>query len=91
MRRTTGTGFIGFGLVLLIVGAVLRYAVEASSEGFDLNAAGLIALWAGVVAIVIGGIMVFLGGRSSTSVREDVVRTPDGGQRRIEEREDFSV
>ena len=30
MQRTTGTGFIGFGLVLIVVGAILKFAVTAT-------------------------------------------------------------
>jgi hypothetical protein len=36
MNRTTGTGFIGFGLMLIIIGAVLRYAVTAQQNGLDI-------------------------------------------------------
>ena len=43
MQRTTGTGFIGFGLVLIVVGAILKFAVTADANGFDIEAAGLIA------------------------------------------------
>ena len=31
MQRTTGTGFIGFGLVLIVVGAILKFAVTADA------------------------------------------------------------
>ena len=42
MQRTTGTGFIGFGLVLIVAGATLKFAVTADANGFDIEAAGLI-------------------------------------------------
>ena len=32
MQRATGTGFIGFGLVLIVVGAILKFAVTAGSH-----------------------------------------------------------
>lgn len=56
MNRGTGTGFLGLGLgiVLLIVGALMRYAVTATADGFSINTAGVILLWAGVVAFILG-------------------------------------
>lgn len=90
MNRTTGTGFIGFGLVLIVVGAVLRFAVTASADGFDIQAAGMIAIWAGVIAALIGVLLVLLGGSRRSTVRENVVQTPSGTER-VQERDDFSV
>jgi hypothetical protein len=90
MQRSTGTGFIGFGLVLIVVGAVLKFAVTTKADGFDIATAGLIAIWAGAAAILIGLLLVFAGGRRRTTVREDVVQTPTGSKR-VEERDDFSV
>ena len=90
MQRTTGTGFIAFGLVLIVVGAILRFAVTTKTDGFDMATAGLIAIWAGVAALVIGLLLVLVGGRRRSTVREDVVETPTGSQR-VEERDDFSV
>ena len=63
MQRTTGTGFIGFGLVLIVVGAILKFAVTADANGFDIEAAGLIAIWVGVVSLLIGILLVVMGGR----------------------------
>ncbi len=90
MQRTTGTGFIGFGLVLIVLGAILRFAVTTTPDGFDIATAGLIAIWAGVAALVIGLLLVLVGGRRRSTLREDVVQTPTGSQR-VEERDDFSV
>jgi uncharacterized membrane protein YedE/YeeE len=90
MQRTTGTGFIGFGLVLIVVGAILRFAVTRPTDGFDIVTAGLIGIWVGVAAVVIGLVLVFVGGRSRSTLRDDVVETPSGS-RRIQERDDFSV
>ena len=90
MNRTTGTGFIGFGLVFIVVGAVLRFAVTASADGFDTEAAGMIAIWVGVIAALIGLLLVFLGSRRTSTLRENVVETPAGTER-VQERDDFSV
>jgi NADH:ubiquinone oxidoreductase subunit 6 (subunit J) len=90
MERSTGTGFIGFGLVLIVVGAILKFAVTVSAKGFDINAAGLIAIWAGAVAVVIGLMLILLGGRSRTTTREDIRQTPTGSER-VREQDDFSI
>ena len=70
MQRTTGTGFIGFGLVLIVVGAILKFAVTADANGFDIEAAGLIAIWVGVVSLLLGILLVVLGGRATDRARQ---------------------
>jgi len=90
MNRTTGTGFIAFGLVLIVVGAVLRFAMTASTDGFDTEAVGMIAIIAGVVAALIGFLLVVMGSKRTSTLRENVVQTP-GGTERIQERDDFNV
>jgi uncharacterized membrane protein len=90
MNRTTGTGFIAFGLVLIVVGAVLRFAMTASTDGFDADAVGMIAIIAGVVAALIGFLLVVMGSKRSSTLHENIVQTP-GGSERIQERDDFNV
>lgn len=48
---------VGFGVVLAVVGAILKYAVDADTEGFDLNTAGDIMLWAGALLALVGIIL----------------------------------
>jgi hypothetical protein len=45
---------IGTSLFLIAVGAVLRYAVEATIVGFDIQTAGLILMIIGVIGLAIG-------------------------------------
>ena len=45
---------IGTSLFLIAVGAILRYAVEATVAGLDIQTAGLILMAVGVVGLVIG-------------------------------------
>ncbi|HYZ29198.1 MAG TPA: DUF6458 family protein [Thermoleophilaceae bacterium] len=45
---------IGGSLFLIAVGAILRYAVTAHIEGFNLDVAGLVLMIVGVVGLVIG-------------------------------------
>jgi len=45
---------VGTSLFLIAVGAILRYAVEATVAGLDIQTAGLILMVIGVVGLVIG-------------------------------------
>ena len=53
MGRGTGTGLTALGIVLLIVGAILKFAVQVDTKGFDIQQAGLILLVAGAVALLL--------------------------------------
>ena len=48
---------IGASLVLIAVGAVLAWAVNASTSGFDVNTVGYILLVVGIIGIILS--MVF--------------------------------
>lgn len=45
---------IGTSLFLIAVGAILKYAVDATVAGIDIQTAGLILMIIGVVGLVIG-------------------------------------
>ncbi len=45
---------IGTSLFLIAVGAILKYAVDATVAGVDIQTAGLILMIIGVVGLVIG-------------------------------------
>jgi hypothetical protein len=45
---------IGTSLFLIAVGAILRYAVDATVAGLDIQTAGLILMVIGVVGLAIG-------------------------------------
>jgi len=47
-------GYIGGGVVLVVIGAILMYAVEVSIPGIDSNTLAVILIAAGVVLFVIG-------------------------------------
>jgi uncharacterized membrane protein len=90
MTKSTGTGLIGFGIVLMVVGAIMRFAVKVHTDGFNLNTGGLIVLIAGIVIFLIGVFAFFYAGRNRTTmVRQDVHTTPTG-QEVVEERQDPS-
>ena len=89
MSRGTGSGLLGFGIVLMVVGALMRYAVTADPNGFDIVTAGAILLIVGLVSAVIGLLLLFFGGRTSVTEREQMTQTPHGAER-ITEREGWS-
>ena len=87
MNRTSGMGLLVFGIVLGTAGAIMRYAVKATTTGFDIHQAGVIILVVGVGAAVVGLILLAVGGRSRTTITDSVQQTP-AGQVRTQERSD---
>ena len=47
-------GYIGGGVILVVIGAILMYAVEVSIPGIDSNTLAVILMVAGVVLFVVG-------------------------------------
>ena len=64
---------IGTSLFLIAVGAILRYAVDATVAGVDIQTAGLILMVIGVVGLVIG-LFLLTQGRGERVVVDDPPR-----------------
>ena len=64
---------IGASLLLIAVGAILRFAVSDAVEGVELGTVGLILLIVGVVGLILG---LFLNMQSSRRVVERDPRYP---------------
>jgi uncharacterized membrane protein YidH (DUF202 family) len=90
MNRGAGMGLMVFGIVLVVVGAIMRYAVTAKASGFDVNQAGIILLLVGIGVFIISVLMLAFGGKSRSTTRTDVRETP-AGQERTEQRDDWST
>jgi protein-S-isoprenylcysteine O-methyltransferase Ste14 len=90
MGRGTGSGLIGFGFALAVIGAIMRYAVTVHTEGFNIHTAGVILLIVGVIMAIGGLLMLLLGGRTRSTTRESVVQTPHG-QERVEEQDNWNA
>lgn len=88
MNRNSGIGVLVFGVVLVVVGAIMRFAVTADVSGFNVNTAGVILLWVGIGLVVVSLLIILLGGRSRSTTRTDVRQTPSG-QERIEQQDDW--
>ena len=66
---------MGTGLVLLAVGAILRYAVKDEWDAVNLETVGLILMIAGAIAFIVGTIYVF-GRRRGGAVERDPGQPP---------------
>ncbi|HAX82039.1 MAG TPA: hypothetical protein DCY40_05695 [Actinobacteria bacterium] len=87
MKRTSDMGLLVLGIVLAVVGAILRFAVVVTTEGFNIHTAGVILLVVGILAALVGLILLFMGTTSRSVVTARTVDTPTG-QMRVEERSD---
>jgi membrane-bound ClpP family serine protease len=84
MSRGTGTGFLGLGIALIIVGALMRYAVTVTTEGFNINTAGVILLWAGIVAFIMGITFIAMSSQRRSTSQSSVQQTATGEVRTSE-------
>ncbi len=78
MNRVPGMGLLVFGIVLGIVGAIMRFAVKVRTTGFNIHEAGVILLVVGVAAAVVGLVLLVVGSRSRSTMKESVQETPTG-------------
>ena len=53
MSRTSGLALLVFGIAVGVIGAIMRFAVETSTTGFDSQQAGIIMLIAGIVLALV--------------------------------------
>ena len=87
MNRGAGTGLIGLGIVLAVIGAILDWAVTVTTTGFNINSVGVILLVTGICSIVIGGAVFVAGSARHETTRESVQYTPNGSERLVEHRD----
>jgi hypothetical protein len=78
------------GIVLVVIGAIMRFAVSAKTSGFDIHQAGVIFLLVGIAVFVMSLFILVFAGRSRSTTRTDVRETPSG-QERTEQRDDWST
>jgi Domain of unknown function (DUF6458) len=52
---------IGTSILLIAVGAILRYAVNVTVEGIELQTVGLILMIVGIIGLVISLAVLFMG------------------------------
>lgn len=72
---------IGLGIVLLVLGAILAFAVEFQvAGGIEINTVGYILMAAGILALILG--LVMHTQRTNTTHREVIDRHTDADVRR---------
>jgi predicted membrane channel-forming protein YqfA (hemolysin III family) len=49
---------IGASIFLLVVGAILTFAVNVSTEGFNINTVGIILMVAGVIGLLLSLLLI---------------------------------
>ncbi|HEX4656989.1 MAG TPA: DUF6458 family protein [Streptosporangiaceae bacterium] len=88
MYRTSGIGLTSFGVVLVVVGAILRFAVTVHTSGFNIHKVGDIFLLVGILLVILSIVIIAMASRSRSTIRTDVRATPSG-QQRTEQRDDW--
>ena len=78
---------MALGVILAVVGAILEFAVNVSSSGFNVNTVGLILLIAGIVLFIVAAMVLAMGSSRRSTLRQDVQATPTG-RAVVEERDD---
>lgn len=86
--RSTGGGLMGLAVVLVVIGAIMRFAVTVSTSGFNIHKIGDILLLVGIILAILSMLLLVMGSRRRVITRTDVRGTP-GGEQRVQEREDW--
>jgi beta-lactamase regulating signal transducer with metallopeptidase domain len=74
-------------MVMVVIGAILKYAVTVTTTGFNINTVGVILFIVGICSVLIG-VAAFAAGSSRRAVtRESVQYTPGGRERIVEQRD----
>ncbi|GGM07817.1 DUF6458 family protein [Nakamurella endophytica] len=76
---------LGFGLALIVIGAILVFAVKADVSGFDIHTVGWILMGAGALLFVIGLALLIPRARRA---RSTAVTTDEFGRQYVTRRED---
>jgi uncharacterized membrane protein YgdD (TMEM256/DUF423 family) len=88
MNRTSGGGLMGLAVVLVVIGAIMRFAVSVQTSGFNIHKIGDILLLVGIILFLVSILVLVLGSRRRVTTRTDVHATPTGTER-VQEREDW--
>jgi hypothetical protein len=91
MNRGTGAGLMAFAIVLVVLGAIMEFAVTVTTSGFSIHTVGVILLAVGIGLFVISGVILALGSGRRTTIHEDIRHTPAGQERSYDERDNLSA
>jgi uncharacterized protein (DUF58 family) len=62
---------IGTSIVLIAVGAILKWAVTATVKGFDIQTAGTVLLVVGIIGLLLSIVYTFVSSRREATVARD--------------------
>jgi hypothetical protein len=62
---------IGTSIALIAAGAILRYAVNVTVEGIEIQTVGLILMVVGIIGLVVSLAVLFFGGSDRPSRPDD--------------------
>jgi short subunit fatty acids transporter len=91
MYKGTGTGLIGLGIVLVVIGAILAWAVTATTSGVNINTVGVIFLVVGIVSCVIGAVLLGTDSFRQSTYQSSIRPLPNGGEERVVQQRDSLV
>jgi beta-lactamase regulating signal transducer with metallopeptidase domain len=77
-------------MVLVVVGAILRFATSVQTSGFNIHKVGDILLLVGILMVILSMVIIAMGSRRRVVTRTDVRATPTG-QQRTDERDDWGA
>ena len=86
--RTSSGGLIGLAVVLIVIGAIMRFAVTVTTSGFNIHKVGDILLLVGIVLAILSIVLIVMSSRRRVITRTDIRGTPTGEQR-VQERQDW--
>jgi Domain of unknown function (DUF6458) len=86
--RTSSGGLIGLAVVLIVIGAIMRFAVTVTTSGFNIHKVGDILLLVGILLAVLSIVLIVMSSRRRVITRTDIRGTPTGEQR-VQERQDW--
>lgn len=61
---------IGTSILLIAIGAILKYAITAHVSGINIQTAGTVLIIVGIVGLVLSVLYTFVWSRSRTTTRE---------------------
>jgi len=79
---------MGLAVVLIVVGAILRFAVTVTTSGFNIHKVGDILLLVGIILAILSIVLLVMGSRRRITAHTDIRGTPTTEQR-VHEREDW--
>lgn len=65
------------GIVLMLLGAIARFGITAEVDGIDLDAIGILMVWAGVAILALTAVLYIIENNKTTE-RVDTIENSDG-------------